>query len=95
MQYVVAQMEPIPFLRSSINLPAYLGEAFNWSTASLDIGAGGACGERAVEKNSAMIDWIKVNLARFLLFLCLVRGRQKQHEATREGRSSEMMADLQ
>ncbi|CAE7271894.1 PSF2 [Symbiodinium sp. KB8] len=41
MQYVVAQMEPIPFLRSSINLPAYLGEAFNWSTASLDIGAGG------------------------------------------------------
>ena len=50
MQYVVAQMEPIPFLRSSINLPAYLGEAFNWSTASLDIGAGGACGERAVEK---------------------------------------------
>ena len=49
MQYVVAQMEPIPFLRSSINLPAYLGEAFNWSTASLDIGAGGACGERAVK----------------------------------------------
>ena len=52
-------------------------------------------GKGLLKKNSAMIDWIKVNLARFLLFLCLVRGRQKQHEATREGRSSEMMADLQ
>ena len=42
MKYVVAQMEPIPFLRSSLDVPMDLGEVFNWSAASLDIGAGGA-----------------------------------------------------
>ncbi|CAE7304045.1 PSF2 [Symbiodinium natans] len=41
MKYVVAQMEPIPFLRSSLDVPMDLGEVFNWSAASLDIGAGG------------------------------------------------------